>query len=505
MTVSGIASSIAASALNQSNMQSQLDVLSRQLGTGQKAAVYSDLGSQAGITVGLDSQLAALNGYSNTNTTITTTLGIEEGALSQIGDIANAVQSSATQPAAFTLNASGQTALQTNAAGQLDEVLSLFNTKVGDNYIFSGSALNQPSVDTTAHILNGDGAAAGLTQVISERNQADLGSGAPPLGRLVIPAAVGSTVSINEDVAGSPFGLKLAGVSSTLTGATLTQPTGSPSTETVTLGGNPNAGDSVQFSLTLPDGTSQTISLKATSTTPPGANQFVIGATPAATAANLQAALTTAVGNVAQTTLTAASAVAAANNFFSSNPPQRVAGPPFATATALQNGTAANTVFWYTGESGATPARQTAVAQVGPSTSISYGMRANEQAFSTLVANVAVLAATTYSPANTNASTSYSALTTRVGSNLSLQQGAQNISDVDADIANAQVIAKNAQSANAQTQSTLTDMLQGIEGVSTDQIGAQILAVQNSLQASLSTTARLSSLSLVNYLGASTG
>jgi flagellar hook-associated protein 3 FlgL len=503
MAITGVGSSVSASQLALQNMQNQLDVLSRQLGTGQKAAVYSDLGSQAGLTVGLDSQLAAINGYSNTNTTITTTLGIAEGTLSQIGDIENTVQTVATQPAGFTLNANGQTALQTNAAGQLDQVLNLFNTQVGDNYIFSGSALNKPSVDTTAHILNGNGSAAGLKQVIAERNQADLG--ASGLGRLVIPAASGATLSINEDVAGSPFGLKLAGVNSTLTGATVTQPAGSPKAVTVTLGSNPNNGDSVQFSLTLPDGTSQSISLQATSAASPGANQFAIGATPAATAANLQAALTTAVGNLAQTTLPAASAVAAANNFFSQNPPQRVAGPPFNTATALQNGTPADTVFWYTGESGATPARQTAIAQVGPTTTVSYGMRANEQAFSTLVANVAVLASTSYSPTNTNAAASYSALTTRVGSNLSIQQGAQNISDVDADIANAQVTAKNAQTVNQQTQTTLTNMLQGIEGVSTDQIGAQILTLQNNLQASLSTTARLSQLSLVAYLGGTTG
>jgi flagellar hook-associated protein 3 FlgL len=97
--------------------------------------------------------------------------------------------------------------------------------------------------------------------------------------------------------------------------------------------------------------------------------------TPALTAASLQTALTTAVANLAQTTLPAASAVAAANNFFSQNPPQRVAGPPFNTATALQNGTPADTVFWYTGEAGATPARQTAIAKVGPTTNISYGLR----------------------------------------------------------------------------------------------------------------------------------
>jgi flagellar hook-associated protein 3 FlgL len=499
MAITGIGSNIAASALAQQNMQNQLDILSRQLGTGQKAALYSDLGSQAGLTVGLDAQLSAISGFDDTNTTVTTTLGIQEGVLSQIGDIGNSVQGAAIQSQGFALNGNGQTALQANAADQLDQVLGLLNTQIGNKYLFSGSASNLPSVDSTDHILNGNGALAGLKQVISERGQADLG--ASGLGRLVIPPIVGSTVSINEDFAGSPFGFKLAGVSSSLTGSTVTQPAGSPKAMSVSLGANPNSGESVQFSLTLPDGTSQTITLQATSAAPPGTNQFVIGATSAATAANLQAALTTAVGNLAQTALPAASAVAAANNFFSANPPQRVAGPPFNSATALQNGTAADTVFWYTGESGATPARQTAIAQVGPSTTIAYGLRANEQAFSTLVANVAVLAATSYAPGNANAAASYAALTGRVSGNLGQQQGAQNIGDIDADIANAQVAAKNAQAVNQQTKSALTDMLQKIEGVSADQIGAQILALQTSLQASLSTTARLSQLSLVNYLG----
>ena len=356
MALTGVGSNVSVSQLALQNMQNQLDVLSRQLGTGQKAAVYSDLGSQAGVTVGLDAQLSAISGYANTNTTLTATLGIAEGTLSQIGDIANTVQSSAAQPAGFTLNNNGQTALQAGAAGQLDEVLSLLNTQVGDNYLFSGSASNQQSVETTDHILNGNGALAGLKQLISERSQADLGAppapGAPPLGRLVIPAVVGSTVSMNEDVAGSPFGFKLGGVSAGLTGSTVTQPTGSPKTATVTLGSNPNDGDSVQFSLNLPDGTSRTITLQATSAATPGPNQFVIGATTALTAGNLQTALTTAVGNLAQTELPAASAVAAADNFFG-QPPQRVTGPTFNNATALHNGTSADTVFWYTGESGA--------------------------------------------------------------------------------------------------------------------------------------------------------
>src|SRR5580704_13719142 len=133
--------------------------------------------------------------------------------------------------------------------------------------------------------------------------------------------------------------------------------------------------------------------------------------------------------------------MAAANNFFSSDPPQVVdpgSPPDYATATSLVNGTTANTVFWYTGENGSTPARQTATAQVGPSTTIAYGMRANEQAISSLVANVAVLAATTYSPSNPNAQLSYQALSQSVTANLAGQSGTQSISDIEADLANAQ-------------------------------------------------------------------
>ena len=171
----------------------------------------------------------------------------------------------------------------------------------------------------------------------------------------------------------------------------------------------------------------------------------------------------------------------------------------------MVNGTTANTVFWYTGENGSTPARQTATAQVGPSMTIAYGMRANEQAISTLVANVAVLAATTYSASDPNAQASYQALSQRVHGNLDGQPGTQTISDIEANLANAQTTVRTRPTANTQTQTTLQDMLQGIEGVNQTQIGEQILTLQNNLSASMSVTARLAQLSLVNYLAPSTG
>jgi flagellar hook-associated protein FlgK len=304
-------------------------------------------------------------------------------------------------------------------------------------------------------------------------------------------------------VAGSPFGFKLTGINSSLTGATVTGSSGVPPGMSVNLGSNPNNGDSIGFNLTLPDGSSQTVTLQATTASPPGANQFTIGANATLTAGNLQAALATAVGNLAQTALPAASAIAAANNFFGSNPPQRVAGSsPFTAATSLTNGTAANTVMWYTGEAGATPPRATAVAQVGPSSTVAYGVRANEQGLSSAVANVAVLAAMSFAPSNPNAAAAYGSLTQRVAANLAGPPGTQTVSDIQSELATAQATLTNAKSVNAQTQNTLTDMLQQIEGVSPDQVGAQILTLQTNLQASMQITGMLAKLSLVNFLPA---
>ena len=169
------------------------------------------------------------------------------------------------------------------------------------------------------------------------------------------------------------------------------------------------------------------------------------------------------------------------------------------------SGTPANTVFWYTGENGSTPALQTATAQVGPSLSIAYGMRATEPAIASLVANVAALAANTYSASDPNAQASYDALSQSVVANLSGQPGTQSISDIQANIASAQQTVANAGNLNTQTQTALQDMLQGIDGVNQNQIGEDLLTLQNNLSASMSVTARLAQLSLVNYLGPVSG
>src|SRR5262249_13928511 len=290
--------------------------------------------------------------------------------------------------------------------------------------------------------------------------------------------------------------------SSSLTNAVVTGPTGSPAAISVDLtAGNPNDGDSISYTFTLPDGSSEKLTLQATSSTTPGANQFSIGATPAATAANLQAALTTAVGQLAQTSLPAASAMAAANDFFG-NPPQRIAGSsPFNAATAMVAGTTANTVFWYTGENGPLPPRSTAGARIDPSLSVSYGLRANEQGLRWLVQKAAGAGGVGQYPNEPTAPGRFSAFNQRHHPALAIPSNVQNIQDIQASLAGAQGAMSDATDRHRQTQLTLTNLLQGIEGVSNDQVASQILALQTSLSASLSTTARLAQTSILNYLG----
>ena len=195
-------------------------------------------------------------------------------------------------------------------------MVGILNTQAGDRYIFSGSAINTPAVASADSDHERD-RHPGRTETGDRRTAAGR-------SRHQRPRAAGDFVvrrrrrcRYAEDVAGSPFGLKLNSVSSSLTGATVTGPSGSPAAVSVDLGAtNPNPGDQVSFTFNLPDGTTQTVQLTATNTTPPPTGSFAIGATPTATAANLNTALTASISTLANTSLVAASAVEAGDNFF---------------------------------------------------------------------------------------------------------------------------------------------------------------------------------------------
>jgi flagellar hook-associated protein 3 FlgL len=620
------------------NIKNQLNNLQVELATGEKSTTYSGMGVGEGFAIAARSQLANITGYQNTMTNVSTTISAANTALQALDSIDGQIQNAATDGTA-TLNSNGQTTAQTSAVSQLSSMVGILNTQAGTGYIFSGNATNTAPVTSANEILNGNGAQAGLIQVIDERQQADLGTGTPPTGRLVISSPTPTSVSVGEDVAGSPFGLKLNSVSSTLTGATVTGPAGSPATVSIALGAtNPNPGDQVSFTFNLPDGSTTTMQLTATTTSPAPAGSFTIGATPTATAANLNAALTTSISTVANTTLVAASAIAATSDFFGSagaatgtvvdnqaataapitsatllsgaagtdsltsgfapgdtitvngqtiqfynsstspptaagnaanttyldlatatvgnllstvdsitgtstpstvsggvvtlqsnngapltvtssdtaafaalgfsggtttatTPPLRVSGSPLGSATSLVSGTAANTVSWYTGGTTTGSARATQVAQISSSQTVDFGIQANEEGIRSQLEAVAVFAAFSASPSNSNAQAQVAALSQSVGTALSsAPPGQQTIQDIQADLANAQTSITTQTSLQSQAQTTLQNVVSQVETVSSDTVASEMLSLQTDLQASYETTSTLAQLSLVKYL-----
>ena len=625
MAINGV--SFGSSSLSQSllNLNSQLTNLQSQLTTGKKSTSYSGMGVNEGFAIAARSRLANISAFSDTMSNITTNINIANTALQGMADIGTTAGNSANS-ASQSLNSAGQTIAQQLSTSQLSSMLGILNMQAGDRYLFSGSAINTPAVTTADAILNGTTLQAGLKTLISQRQQADLG--ASGLGRVVITSPTATSVQVAEDVAGSPFGLKMSAISSTLTGSTVTGPTGSPPAISVDLGAtNPNDGDQVSFEFKLPDGTKESIQLKASSATPQPVGTFAIGATSAVTAANLNAALTTAIGKLANTSLVAASAITASDNFFNwsgtttggvannkaavpapitgatllsgaaatdslstnfaagdtitvngtpitfvasgatgnqlnvtdsvqtlltkidsitgtTNPstisggaitlhggsdanltvtssntaafaglgfaatvtatpaPLRVGGSPLSAATTLVAGTAANTIYWYTGESGTGSARATATSRIDESVAVQYGARANEVAIRSELQTIAVFAAVTTSQTNPNAAGQVAALSERVVQNLSVHPGQQTIQNIQSDLATAQATMKDATARQKQTGAMLQSIIDQAESISPDQVASQILALQTSLQASYQTTAMLSQLTLTRYLPA---
>ena len=503
MSINGVSGRTAYLSSGLVNLKSQLDLLTQQLASGKKSTTYSGLGFDSATATGLRAQLATLASYADTDNMLNTRIGVMNLSLQGISDAAGEVKKAATG-ASLTLDNTGQTQGQKTAQGSFTQIVALLNSSAAGRYLFSGRATDTPSTASADAIMNGSGMQAGLKQIIAERGQADGTSG---LGRLVInpttPAT--TTVSIGEDVAGSPFGLKLDSITSNFTGGTVTPPASPPAAPPATaqmsvdLGALPQEGEKVTFNFKLPDGTSEKIELTATTATPPPPGTFQIGVDPTTTADNLNGALNTAVGKLANTALVAASAVTASDNFFSSNPPLRVdntTNPPI----ALKNGTPADTVTWYTGEDGPDPARGTAVIGIDSSISVQYGARANEDALVTQLKNVAVYAAVVTNASNPNANDQLTALNSRMITNLSVQPGQQSVQNMQADFAGAQVAVKTAKDRQTQTGAVAQSMLDSIQGISNDEVATKIMALQTSLQASYQTTSSLYQLSLLKFL-----
>lgn len=307
------------------NINQQLTDLSTQLSTGKLSQTYSGMGTNEGFAIAGRAQLSNIAAYTDTMTNVNVSINLANTALQSLTTIRNTVQTGSANTAQ-DLNVNGQTVAQNTAAAQFGSMVGVLNTQSGNRYLFSGTAFNTQSVANAGDIINGTTTQAGFKTVMAERQAADLGAGG--MGRLVQTQPTPGSVKVSEDVAGSPFGLKLSAVSSTLTGAIVTGPSGSPVSFSIDLNGvNPSNGDKLSVQFTLPDGSAEQIDLTASTATPTPLGSFAIDPgnpnavppilpDPNITASNLNTALNTAIKKLAGTSLVAASAIVAGDNFF---------------------------------------------------------------------------------------------------------------------------------------------------------------------------------------------
>jgi flagellar hook-associated protein 3 FlgL len=471
----------------------------RQLSTGLRSDTYSGLGSGLGASLDLNGRLSLLDGYQSIIGDVALRAKLMDQSLQSLSDSVKATARDI--PAGFTPTADGRTDRQHAAEQALGSALDLLNQQVNGRYLFSGRSADikpiQVSLDT---LINGDGARAGLKQLIVERSAADLGTDG--MGRLTLTPGSGS-VSLAESAGAGPFGLKFASVGGSLGGATVSGPPATPGAMAVDFTtGLPAAGDTITIKFALPDGTTASVAMtaRASASDPMNASDFVIGTDAATTATNFANALQGAVQRVAGGALAAASSVATATDFFSAsnaNPPQRVSGSP---GSALVAGTAANTVIWYSGDDTSAP-RDAAAARVDDSETVKLGAQANEAGIVRALASLGAFAVSVMSGSADVKADRYQELSSRFqSSGATTEDGTASIQSIQMDIGMASAQAAAAGDRHKATKSILSGALGDIQNTSTEEAATQLLSIQTTLQASYQATALIAKLKLTDYL-----
>ncbi|WP_306258087.1 flagellin [Pararhizobium sp. IMCC21322] len=480
-------------------LRQSMSGLEQQLATGRKSETYAGIGSERSLSIAFRSDVSRLESYQSSITLIELRLSISDQVLTRMDGVATEARGS-MDPNIYQLLGDGRSQGQVTSHNLLGETLSMLNSEAGGRYLFAGQDVSNKPVETVNAVMDGEGNRAGFVQHRDERLLAD--TGASGTGRVDVTQPSTTQVQMAEDGV-HPFGVKIEGVSNGLTNTVLTGPTAAPATFDVEFTGQPIAGETLSVSVTLPDGTTQNIELVAAAAGQGSDNAFEIGATPDATASNLAAALTDTLEQLTAVDVRAASAMAAGADFFDydgGGVPQRIDGPPFDSATGLRDGTESDTVFWYTGDNSTDSARSTATARIDDNLTVSYGARANEEAFRVLVQNLAVFSSSTFTEDNQNDEIRYGLLADKTLQNISYPAGVQKLEQIAGELSAARSAANNANTRHNVKTGTLKTLVDGIESADLNEVSVNLLTLQTRLEASYRATSILFDMSLVNYI-----
>ena len=485
-----------------------LNTTAQQMATGKVGQTYASFGDNAAKSIDLQSKLSEITASGLGITAVNTSLSMANDALTAMTDLASSVSAGPLSPLQSN-TPTARAGVQSSLRQDVGALLDYMNTQDGDSYVFGGRVQDKkPALDLST-VLDGDPTTGkiGLSGYIAERQAADLGANG--LGRLNLrlPSG-GTTVSLDEEAAGLPFGMTLNSVSSTMDNATTALSSTAPKTLDIAFTGVPTVGSTFNVTLNLPDGSTTNVTLTASASA--GTNQFVVGSDAATTAANFKAALSSSLQTTASSALANASAMKASKDFFSgslTSPPQRVAipsGGSAATATGFVTdpvANAANTVIWYQGtdanESG--DPLNDRVMQLPSGISVGFGIRGNQAGFAGLLAAMGAGAVVKLSTTDeTLAENQISDLAQRAKAGV--VQAQTDLKPTILALANAQTQTKDASDQNTASGNVLTSMMSSIEDASPEQTAAQLSQLQTQLQVAYQVTASLLKMTLATYL-----
>ncbi|MBK5959262.1 hypothetical protein CCR97_13740 [Rhodoplanes elegans] len=263
----------------------------------------------------------------------------------------------------------------------------------------------------------------------------------------------------------------------------------------------PKEGDRLSIRLSLHDGTTTTLTLRAQSEADPqSTTSFAIGTTASETARNLSATLQRALGRAAGTDLAASATLRATQDFFAGSTapglaPRRIdfTGP----APTYFQSASASTVIWYKGEASPSDPRSSFVVRAGATRTVAVGARADEAPLRGALSVFAALAVTDPSATTPEATERWKALVTRSRSQLPPGETLDALSN---EFALASGALADAKTQNTSARAIIQTHLDQLETIPTEEVMVKLLDVQARLQASYQVTATLSKLSLVNYL-----
>ncbi|WP_284180238.1 flagellin [Rhabdaerophilum sp. SD176] len=484
------------------SMRYQLDDLQRQIASGKKSQTFGGLGDMRVSSLTFRNQTGVTEGYTSVIDITSIRLKIMDQSTNELRTLVDKARSVMLE----TRGTGGYpeiTAGVKQVQAQFEQIVTSLNNQHEGLYLYSGRTRDvRPVVDANT-IMWGDGTNAGLRQVIDERRQADLG--VTGLGRMTTNL-VGSNVTLAEDAVGNPFGIKLVAgsVGGAMSNVTVTGPAGAPPQLDVNFTGLPLAGERISFTVQLPDGKTVNLGFAVDQAGTADDTVFPVGATPAATAANLQAAINSRLTSIGQGELRAASGLVAAREFFSgsvNNPPPRVAGPPFNTATAYAPAGTRPTVIWYRGDDDTlVAARDTQRAEVDGGTVINFGARANETALRESMVALGMFLAEDYPPGIASTQDRFDGAAARAIEVFGSTGGPNAILEMNGDFGRASSQVKDAETRHEDRKVFLSSLLAEIENANKEEAILQLTSLQTTLEASYSVTSRLSQLSLVNYL-----